>query len=92
MNDIIVTNSNNIKEIVKEALNEQTDKFANWFKSMMTTDENKPLTPKQAAAYLSMSPSTLHRHTKKGDLKAYGIGTRTYYNIKDIKSAMKPIN
>lgn len=93
MSDIIITNTNSIKEIVGEALNEQAIKLANWFKAMMETmDDNKPLTAKEAAAYLNMSPSTLHRHTKNGDLKAYGIGTRVYYNIQDIKSAMRPIN
>lgn len=91
MNDIIITNPNSIKEIVGEAINEQANKVANWIMSKMT-DENRPLTPKQAAAYLSMSPSTLHRHTKNGDLKAYGIGNRVYYNLNEIKSALKPIN
>jgi|GEM_PF-1764804 len=91
MKDIIITNPNSIKEIVGEAINEQANKVASWIMSKMT-DENRPLTPKQAAAYLSMSPTTLYRHTKNGDLKAHGMGHRIYYYLQDIKSALKPIN
>ncbi|MBE4950881.1 helix-turn-helix domain-containing protein [Chryseobacterium culicis] len=91
MNDIIITHPNNLKEMIREVINEEAYKFTNWLNSRLV-DEEKTLTRQQAADYLNMSLSTLHRHTKQGDIQAYGIGSRVYYKLNDIKSAMRAIN
>ncbi|WP_223606945.1 helix-turn-helix domain-containing protein [Chryseobacterium sp. OSA05B] len=91
MNDIIITNHNNIKELIREVISEEAYKFANWFNSKLI-DQDKTLTRKQAADYLGMSTSTLYRHTKQGDIKAYGLGNRVYYKLTDIQDAMQAIN
>jgi len=46
MNDIIITNHNNIKEIFREVISEEAYKFANWFNSKLI-DQDKTLTRKQ---------------------------------------------
>jgi excisionase family DNA binding protein len=91
MNDIIITHPNNLKEMIREVINEEAYKFTNWFNSRLANEE-KTLTREQAATYLGMSPSTLYRHTKQGHIKAYGIGNRVYYKLNDIKNAMRAIN
>jgi len=91
MNNIIITHPNNLKEMIREVINEEAYKFTNWLNSKLV-DEEKTLTREQAAAYLGMSPSTLYRHTKQGRIKAYGIGNRVYYKLNDIKNAMLAIN
>lgn len=91
MNDIIITHPNNLQEMIRKVINEEAYKFTNWFNSRLA-DEEKILTRQQAADYLNMSLSTLHRHTKQCDIQAYGIGNRVYYKLKDIHDAMRAIN
>ena len=56
--------------------------------------------PKESSEYLTRSglaemlkcdPSTLWLWTKKGKLKAYGIGNRVYYKRSEVEEAIKQI-
>lgn len=57
--------------------------------------------PKQPIQYLSRSDvkamlgvdlSTIHNWTKRGKLKAYGLGNRVYYKRSEVEEAIKPLN
>ena len=57
--------------------------------------------PKQPTEYLTRNEvkdffrvdmSTIHNWTKRGKLKAYGIGNRIYYKRAEIEASIKPIN
>jgi excisionase family DNA binding protein len=57
--------------------------------------------PKQPTEYLTRSEvrdllqvnlSTVHNLTKRGKLKAYGIGGRVYYKRSEVEQAIKPLN
>lgn len=50
------------------------------------------LTRSETAKYLKVDISTLHNWTKKGKLKAYGLGNRVYYMKKEIDEALVRIN
>lgn len=50
------------------------------------------LTRKEVKNILHIDLSTLHRWTKKGKLKAYGIGNRVYYKRHEIESTLIPLN
>ena len=50
------------------------------------------LTRTETAKYLKVDISTLHNWTKKGKLKAYGIGNRVYYKKNEIDEALTRIN
>ena len=61
----------------------------------------KEFQPKEPAEFITRSEtrdvlkvdlSTLHNWTKKGKLKAYGIGNRVYYRRDEVEQAIKPIN
>lgn len=57
--------------------------------------------PKEPTEYLSRNEvrdmlkcdlSTVHNLTKRGKLKAYGIGGRVYYKRSEVEEAIKPLN
>lgn len=57
--------------------------------------------PKEPAVFLTRNEvrdmlkcdlSTVHNLTKRGKLKAYGIGGRVYYKRSEVEEAIKPLN
>lgn len=75
---------------------EQVDAIVNGFK---TEIENlkKNFQPKEPTEYLTRQDvsdllkidlSTVHNWTKKGKLKAYGIGARVYYKRAEVEGAI----
>lgn len=64
-------------------------------------DIKKQFQPKQATEYLTRNEvkdffkvdlSTVHNWTKKGKLKAYGIGARVYYKRNEVEQVLIPLN
>ena len=49
------------------------------------------LTRKEVADMLKCDLSTLFHWTRKGMLKAYGIGNRVYYKLSEIEASLLPI-
>ena len=91
MEEIIVTNKNNLKAIISEVIEEKLIAFSHWFESKLI-NQDKILTRQETADYLGISLSTLYRWTQQGIIKAYGISDKTYYKMNDIHNAMKTIN
>ncbi len=50
------------------------------------------LTRDQVKQMLKCDISTVHNWTRKGKLKAYGIGNRVYYKLTEVLAAIKPLN
>ena len=50
------------------------------------------LTRNELAELLKVDLSTIHNWTKKGKIKAYGIGNRVYYKRQEINQSIKPLN
>lgn len=50
------------------------------------------LTRSDISKLLSIDISTVHNWTKKGKLKAYGIGNRVYYLRTEVEASIIPIN
>ncbi len=50
------------------------------------------LTRKEVKELLKVDMSTVHHWTKKGKLKAYGIGSRIYYKRSEIEKSLIRIN
>ncbi len=50
------------------------------------------LTRNETRDLLKVDLSTIHNWTKRGKLKAYGIGNRVYYRRDEIEAAIKPLN
>jgi len=50
------------------------------------------LTRHEVAAMLKCDVSTVHNWTKSGILKAYGIGAKVFYKLREIEASMLPIH
>jgi len=50
------------------------------------------LTRNEVRELLKVDLSTVHNWTKKGKLKAYGIGNRVYYKRNEIDDVLTPLN
>jgi excisionase family DNA binding protein len=79
---------------------EQEDRIYNRLKSEFDTLK-KNFKPKEPTEFLTRNEvrdllkvdlSTVHNWTKRGKLKAYGIGNRVYYRRDEVEEAMKPLN
>ena len=61
-------------------------------KDFQPKEPTEYLTRNETAKLLSINLSTLHFWTKKGKLKAYGIGNRVYYKRHEIESTLIRLN
>jgi len=50
------------------------------------------LTRNQVKEMLDVDLSTIHNWTKRGKIKAYGIGNRVYYKRREIEQAIVPLH
>lgn len=91
MSEIIVTNTNNIQEIIREEMKKALIEFSLWFEAKLI-NEDRIYTREETIKYLGISSSTLTRWTKDKRVKAYGIGDRVYYRHVDIQGALVAIN
>lgn len=67
---------------------EQLDQLKELFQPKLPTEY---LTRNEVKELLHIDLSTVHNWTKKGKLKAYGIGNRIYYKRQQIEEAIIPI-
>ena len=67
----------------------QIDKLRTEFQPKEPTEY---LTRNEVKKLLSVDLSTVHNYTKKGKLKAYGIGHRVYYKRHEVEQSIKPLN
>jgi len=54
--------------------------------------ENDFITRDEVCKLLNFNKTTLHKHTRSGKLKSYGIGNRVLYRRCEVLEAVKPIN
>lgn len=55
-------------------------------------ETNELIGRKDACIILHCNLTTLHKHTKSGRLKSYGIGNRILYKKSEVLESVKPIN
>jgi len=70
---------------IKEQLNELKKEF-------QPKEPTEYLTRNEVKKLLKVDLSTVHNWTKKGKLKAYGIGHRVYYKRKEVEQVLTPLN
>jgi excisionase family DNA binding protein len=61
-------------------------------KSFQPRNPTEYLTRNEVKELLQIDLSTVHNWTKKGKLKAYGIGNRIYYKRSEIENSIIAIN
>jgi excisionase family DNA binding protein len=55
-------------------------------------DNNDLITREETCRLLSVSKTTLWKHTKRGKLKSYGMGNRVYYKQREVLNALQSLN
>ncbi|WP_369765517.1 helix-turn-helix domain-containing protein [Flavobacterium sp. WC2429] len=53
--------------------------------------EAELITRDEVCKLLNFNKTTLHKHTKEGRLKSYGIGNRVLYKRSEVLGAVKPL-
>lgn len=91
MTEITVINPKELRVLISEIMKEQLEKVTDLIGSRNVLDE-RPLTPKEAREYLSMSRSTFSRYVKKGLIPEGQLGDKPYYKKSQIDDAIKKVN
>ena len=55
------------------------------------TPETELISRDEVCELLKFNKTTLHKHTKSGRLKAYGIGARVLYKRSEVLNSVKPL-
>ena len=55
-------------------------------------DNNDLITREETCRLLSVSKTTLWKHTKSSKLKSYGMGNRVYYKKREVLNALQSLN
>jgi hypothetical protein len=55
-------------------------------------DNDELITREETCQLLSLSKTTLWKHTKRGKLISYGIGNRVYYKRTEVLNAVQSLN
>ena len=77
-----------LTSLVKAGVREQLIEL----KESLTNSPDQLLTRMQTAELLHVDKSTLWSWTKKGKIKAYGIGNRVFYKRSEIEIALIPLH
>lgn len=85
----IGTTPDEVNQPVLDVIQEGFDELKRQFQpkepvELLTRNEVKDL--------LKVDLSTVHNWTKRGKLKAYGLGNRVYYKRSEVEEAIKPLN
>lgn len=56
-----------------------------------TTSEAELITREEVCKLLNFNKTTLHKHTKSGRLKSYGIGARVLYKRSEVLASVTPL-
>ncbi|MEN8858226.1 MAG: helix-turn-helix domain-containing protein [Flavobacteriaceae bacterium] len=77
-----------LTELIKDGVKSLLTDFK---KENSIHDPNELLTRTETCEYLQIDSSTLWHWTKKGKVKAYGIGNRRYYKKSELLQSLKPL-
>jgi hypothetical protein len=78
-----------LEELIRKVVSEQLQEFR---KNNTTESPDELLTREDACLLLKISLTSLWNWTKKGKLKAYGIGNRVYYKRGELIESLIRIN
>lgn len=80
---------NDLEELIRKVVSEQLEEFR---KNNSIEKPDELLTREEACLLLKISLTSLWNWTKKGKLKAYGIGNRVFYKRGELMESLVRIN
>lgn len=82
------TTPNELIENIIDGVNQKFEELKEQFQPKQPTEY---LTRNEVRDLLKVDLSTIHHYTKKGKLKAYGIGARVYYKRHEVEASLIPL-
>jgi len=77
-----------LREAIVSGVRAEVDKLKADFQPKQPTEY---MTRNEVRDLLNVDLSTVHNWTKRGKLKAYGLGGRLYYKRAEVEEAIKPL-
>jgi len=77
-----------LREAIVSGVRAEVDKLKADFQPKQPTEF---MTRNEVRDLLNVDLSTVHNWTKRGKLKAYGLGGRLYYKRAEVEEAIKPL-
>lgn len=85
----IIQDPEMLQNAILQGIRHELEQLKTEFQPKQPTDL---LTRNEVRELLKVDLSTVHNWTKKGKLKAYGIGNRVYYKRNEIDDVLTPLN
>jgi len=85
----IIQDPEMLQNAILQGIRQELEQLKTEFQPKQPTDL---LTRNEVRELLKVDLSTVHNWTKKGKLKAYGIGNRVYYKRNEIDLVLTPLN
>tara|TARA_B110000881_G_scaffold146941_1_gene130094 strand:- start:56 stop:337 length:282 start_codon:yes stop_codon:yes gene_type:complete len=79
-------NTTDLTQLIKDGVKSQLEDFK---ETLNTHNPDELLTREQTCKFLQIDSSTLWAWTKKGKVKAYGIGNRRYYKKAELLESLQ---
>lgn len=86
---LINLSAEQLQTAIIEGVKTQLDELKKEFRPKEPTEW---LTRTEVKQLLKVDLSTVHNWTKKGKLKAYGMGNRVYYKRSEVEEMLIPLN
>lgn len=91
MEKTILLNQITADELENKLFSRVDAEFEKLKKEFQPKEPTVYLTRNEVRNLLKVDLSTVHNWTKRGKLRAYGIGNRVYYRRDEVEAAIKPM-
>lgn len=85
---LIQITSDEFRQTMADIVRQEVGKLKSDFQPKEPTEY---MTRNEVRDFLNVDLSTVHNLTKRGKLKAYGLGGRVYYRRDEVEAAIKPM-
>lgn len=89
IDDFVIMSSKDFAELIRSAVKAEIDQLK---KDFQPKEPTVYMTREEVKDFLKVDITTVWNWTKRGKLKAYGIGHRVYYKRYEVEQAIKPLN
>ena len=78
-----------VDELAEKVADKLLEKIKHYIDDLQTNENDVYLTRTETAEFFKIDSSTLWNWTNKGKVKCYGMGSRRYYNKKELIDVLK---